>query len=103
VEHISQARGFDGDEANVIKIWEKHSVSQSECEQIFFNKPLVVTDDVKHSGVEQRYYVLGATDQGCTLFLVFTMRGGLIRVITAREMNRKERRLYQDAKEEGSS
>ena len=103
MENISQARGFDWDESNVIKIWEKHSVSQTECEQIFFNEPLVVADDVKHSDVEQRYYVLGATDQGRTLFLVFTMRGDLIRVITAREMNRKERRLYQDAKEEGSS
>ena len=103
MEQISQARGFDWDESNVIKIWEKHSVSQSECEQIFFNEPLVVADDVMHSDVEQRYYVLGATNQGRTLFLVFTMRGDLIRVFTAREINRKERRLYQDAKEEGSS
>ena len=99
MEHISQARGFDWDEANAIKIWDKHSVSQAECEQVFFNEPLVVADDVKHSSVEQRYYVLGATDQERRLFLVFTMRGDLIRVISARDMNQKERRIYQDAEE----
>ena len=99
MEHISQARGFDWDEANAIKKWDKHSVSQAECEQVFFNEPLVVAEDVKHSTVEQRYYVLGATDQGRRLFLVFTMRGDLIRVISAREMNQKERSIYQDAKE----
>jgi uncharacterized DUF497 family protein len=97
VEQLSRARGFDWDEANAIKIWKKHSVSQAECEQIFFNEPLVVADDVKHSGVEHRYYVLGATDQGRRLFLVFTLRGDLIRVVTARDMNRKEQRIYRDA------
>ena len=84
-------------------ILEKHGVSRAECEQVFFNEPLVVGRDVKHSQEEKRYYVLGITDQGRRIFLVFTMRGNRIRVITARDMSRKERRIYQDVEEEGNS
>jgi hypothetical protein len=97
VEEISRATGFEWDEWNGPKIWEKHSVSQAECEQVFFNEPLVVSEDFKHSDEEQRYYVLGVTDQARELFLVFTMRTKRIRVITARDMNRKERKVYRDA------
>lgn len=103
MEELSQARGFEWDESNALKIWEKHSVSQAECEQTFFNEPLVVGQDVKHSEEERRYYVLGMTDQGRRLFLVFTMREDRIRVITARDMSRKERRIYRDVEEKGSS
>lgn len=99
MEEISRARGFEWDDANASKIWEKHAVSQAECEQIFFNEPLVVGEDVKHSDEEQRYYVLGTTDQGRGLFLVFTMREDRIRVITSRDMSRRERRTYRDVKE----
>lgn len=103
MEKLSRARGFEWDEANAPKIWEKHSVSTAECEQAFFNEPLVVAEDVKHSDGEQRYYVLGVTDQGRRLFLVFTLRDDRIRVITARDMSRKERRIYRDAEEKGNS
>ena len=97
MEEISRATGFEWDEWNSPKIWEKHAVSQAECEQVFFNEPLVVAQDIKHSEDEQRYYVLGVTDKARGLFLVFTMRKDQIRVITARDMNRKERKVYQDA------
>ena len=103
MREFSQATGFDWDEWNAPKIWEKHGVSQAECEQVFFNEPLVVGGDVKHSDSERRYYVLGVTDKARELFLVFTLREDRIRVITARDMSRKERRIYRDVKEENST
>jgi uncharacterized DUF497 family protein len=72
------------------------SVSHAECEQVFFNQPFVVGEDITHSQEEERFYVLGNTDAGRALFLVFTIRDELIRVITARDMSRRERRIYQD-------
>jgi uncharacterized DUF497 family protein len=98
LEQLPNATGFEWDEWNATKIWEKHSVSQAECEQVFFNEPLVVTEDIQHSEEEQRFYVLGTTEKARLLFLVFTLRDDRIRVITARNMNRKERRTYRDAK-----
>ena len=94
-ELLANCTGFDWDEGNLLKNWEKHAVSGSECEQIFFNRPLVAEPDAKHASGEPRYYVLGQTDSGRRLFLVFTVRGRLIRVISAREMSRKERREYE--------
>ena len=103
MEDFTQAKGFDWDEWNTEKIWEKHQVSHAECEQVFFNQPFVVSEDIAHSQEEARFYVLGKTDTGRTLFLVFTIRDELIRVITARDMSRKERRIYQDVEKENDS
>jgi uncharacterized protein len=86
--------GFEWDAGNREKNWEKHRVSDLECEEIFFNQPLVVRHDPAHSGGEQRFYALGRTDKGRNLFVAFAMRAQLIRVISARDMTRKERRLY---------
>ena len=87
--------GFGWDEGNLEKNWISHKVTAAECEQVFFNLPLVVADDVKHSQNETRFYALGQTDAGRLLFLGFTIRHKLIRVISARDMNRKERKVYQ--------
>jgi uncharacterized protein len=84
--------GFEWDEHNSNKIWIKHCVSPSECEQAFFNIPLLTSDDTEHSSVEKRYYALGSTDGKKHLFIVFTIRNQKIRVISARNMNRKERK-----------
>ena len=91
---LARCTGFDWDEGNLLKNWERHRVSASECEQVFFNRPLVAREDEKHSGQESRFYGLGQTDSGRRLFVVFTVRGTLIRVISAREMNRREKREY---------
>ena len=96
MEDFSHCRGFDWDEWNTKKIWSKHQVSRAECEQVLFNQPLVVGEDAEHSQEEVRFYALGQTDKGREIFLVFTIRGDLIRVITARDMSRKERRIYRD-------
>lgn len=92
---INDCKGFDWDEGNILKNWEKHGVSASECEQVFFNFPLVAASDENHSKIEARFYVLGHTDAGRRLFLVFAIRKNLIRVISARDMNRKERKVYE--------
>lgn len=88
--------GFDWDEGNLLKNWEKHQVSASECEQVFFNQPLVAGWDEKHSSVEARHYALGVTDAGRRLFVVFTVRQNRIRVIPARDMNRRERKVFDE-------
>jgi uncharacterized DUF497 family protein len=103
LQELSRAIGFDWDEWNAPKIREKHAVSQAECEQVFFNEPLVVGEDLTHSESESRYYGLGTTDKEREHFLVFTLREERIRVITARDMSRKERRIYRDVKEKGDT
>ena len=87
--------GFDWDEGNKQKNWEKHQVDYRECEEVFFNKPLLIGDDPNHSSQEQRYYALGRTDIGRTLFLVFALRNNKVRIISARDQSRKERKIYE--------
>jgi uncharacterized DUF497 family protein len=96
IDLLDNCEGFDWDEGNVSKNWEKHKVTSIECEQVFFNKLFVVGDDPKHSKREKRWYLLGQTDQGRYLFIVFTIRGTLVRVISARDMNKKERKQYNE-------
>jgi uncharacterized protein len=103
---VTDCTGFDWDEGNSDKNWRKHRVSDSECEEVFLNQPLVVRPDQRHSQEERRFYALGQTDRTRELFVVFTIRGGLIRVISARDMTSKERRIYQayeKSQEEGYS
>jgi uncharacterized protein len=87
--------GFDWDEGNKQKNWEKHQVDFRECEEVFFNQPLLIKEDMKHSFQEKRFYVLGQSDFGRTLFLVFTLRNNKIRVISARDQSKKERKIYE--------
>jgi uncharacterized DUF497 family protein len=94
---LARIDGFDWDEGNARKSVEKHDVSQGEAEQIFFNDPLLIVEDVGHSVRELRLHALGRTDAGRLLHVTFTLRGGgrLIRVISARTMHRKERVRYE--------
>ena len=93
---LSAAEGFDWDAGNARKSVDKHGVSQSEAEQVFLNEPLLLLADPGHSQTEQRFHALGRTDDGRGLLVTFTMRGGgrLIRVIFARDVNRRERARY---------
>jgi uncharacterized DUF497 family protein len=88
--------GFDWDEGNARKN-DKHSVSMAEAEQVFFNEPLLVIDDTKHSQGECRLHALGKTNERRALHITFTLRdaGEKIRVISARDMHRKERNIYE--------
>jgi uncharacterized protein len=97
---LEKCTGFQWDKVNIEKNWLKHKVSPSECEQIFFNIPLIAYDDIKHSDEENRYYSLGKTNINRFLFVVFTVRKKQIRIISARDMNRKERQVYRDYEED---
>ena len=87
---------FQWDQGNIDKNLIKHSVENWESEQIFFNKPLLVLDDPKHSIPEKRWAAFGKTDADRFLIVIFTKRGDLIRVISTRDMNKKERRFYDE-------
>ncbi len=89
--------GFDWDEGNLAKNWDRHQVSSAECEEVFLNVPLLLADDSKHSTHEVRYYVLGRTNTERLLFIAFAVRGTHIRVISARPMSGKERQVYDQA------
>ena len=93
---LERIEGFDWDEGNVLKSVEKHRVSRGEAEQVFFNDPLGVSEDAGHSIDEPRLHALGRTDTGRLLHVTFTLRNDarLIRVISTRPMNRKERTRY---------
>lgn len=92
---LSAITGLDWDENNREKNWEKHGVLASECEEVFFNLPLLLQPDPSHSQKEPRYYVLGHTVLDRRLFIAFTLRENKIRVISARDMSRKERNIYE--------
>ncbi len=95
---LAKITGFDWDAGNERKN-EKHGVTMAEAEQVFFNAPLLLLDDVAHSQKEPRLHALGVTDEGRALHITFTLRksGQLIRVISARDMHRKERVIYDQA------
>jgi hypothetical protein len=97
---LTACTGFDWDVGNVDKNWESHRVSAAECEQVFFQRPLRIAPDSRHSWNETRYAALGQTVDGRRLTIVFTIRDNQIRVISARPMSRRERRFYERAQEE---
>ncbi len=92
---LSRVEGFDWDKGNIEKNWERHKVSFIECEEVFFNEPLIVQENEVHSRTENRYYALGRTNDERLLFIVFTIRRNKIRVISARDMSKRERRVYR--------
>ena len=87
--------GFQWDQGNIDKNLFKHNVENWECEQIFFNEPLIILDDPKHSFSEKRWAAFGRTDTRRQLVVIFTKRDERIRVISAREMNKKESKFYE--------
>ncbi len=95
---LQRISGFNWDAGNARKN-EKHGVSTAEAEQVFFNVPLLLLEDSAHSQEEPRCHALGKTDDGRALHITFTLRQSdqLIRVISARDMHRKERTIYEQA------
>ncbi len=92
---LAQCVGFAWDEGNSRKNWIKHQVTPAECEQIYFNQPLIIKNDIEHSENETRFSVLGQTDDERKLFIAFAVRKDQILVISARDMSRKERTVYE--------
>ncbi len=93
---LAKITDFNWDDGNARKN-EKHGVSTAEAEQVFFNEPLLLIADAKHSLGEPRFHALGKTDEGRPLHITFTLRnvGASIRVISARDMHKKERTIYE--------
>src|SRR6266849_5248597 len=96
---LDQITGFEWDHGNSRKSADKHDVSQAEAESVFFNDPLIVVVDAKHSVSEPRFNALGKTAQNRLLHITFTLRqnGTMVRVISARDMHRKEKKAYEQA------
>ena len=95
---IENCQGFQWDKGNSLKSWLKHRVTEGETEQAFFNEPLLLVVDEKHSQYESRFRAMGYTDKNRFLYIVFMVRDNLIRVISARDMNKKERIIYEEFK-----
>ena len=95
LEFLPDIEGFQWDEGNASKNWTRHQVSQTEAEQVFLNRPLVVVGASFKN--ESRQFAFGRTDAGRLLTVVFTVRGSLLRVISVRPMSRRERRGYGQA------
>jgi uncharacterized protein len=93
-EYFSDFHGFEWDSGNIDKNRLKHNVEVFESEQVFFNAPLIIIPDEKHSTMEIRYVALGKTNDGRNLTIVFTKRKQLLRIISARDMNKKEKNYY---------
>ena len=93
---LGRLAGFQWDDGNARKSADKHGVSQAEAEQVFFNEPLLVVTDPRHSTTEPRFHALGISSNGRRLHITFTVReeNTRIRVISARDMHRKERTRY---------
>ena len=98
---LAECVGFEWDAGNADKNWDLHQVTRTECEQPFFNRPVLITTAEKHSENELRYAALGRTNAERLLAIVLTVRNDLVRVISARDMSRRERRIYEDARQGG--
>ena len=94
--------GFEWDVGNVDKNWDKHGVSNAECEEVFFNSPLLLRPDSSHSQDETRTAAFGRTDTDRPLFIIFIVRKNCIRVISARDMKDKELEVYRDSLKKSS-
>ena len=97
MDAFSQVTGFEWDDWNITKNFQKHHVGPFECEEVFFNEPLLISKDKEHSRPEARCFAMGRTNSERFLSIAFTMRGDKIRVIMARDMTRKERIRYEQA------
>lgn len=93
---FEESLGFHWGKGNIGKKLIKHNVEDWECEQIFLNEPLLIQKDLRHSVIEKRFAAFGRTDAGRLLVIIFTIRKKLIRIISARDTNRKERKFYEE-------
>ncbi len=97
VTDLDKIEGFEWDEGNKEKNFRKHGITNKECEEVLDNEPILISLDKAHSSDEEmRYQVLGKTDPGKKLFLSFTIRNNKIRIISARDMSKTERRIYNE-------
>jgi uncharacterized DUF497 family protein len=99
---VERCTGFDWDEGNAAKNWVRHRVTPEEAEGIFFHDPMLLRTDDAYSGSERRFRAMGETRAGRRLLVVFAIRKNLIRVISARDLSRKENEAYRRYEKENS-
>lgn len=92
---LSEPIEFEWNKGNIDKNFKKHRVTNEETEEVFFENNSVLTEDLRHSKVEKRYQILGKTEGDRLLNVIFTIRAAKIRIISARDMNKEERKLYE--------
>ena len=81
-------------------IAEKHGIDMEAVKKIFDDPDQIIQYDDVHSGLEDRWQILGLVDG--VLFAVYTERGKKVRIITAREATPEERRVYYGTSNKGS-
>lgn len=91
---LGQVTAFEWDVANNGHI-ARHNVLPEEAEEVFFDENNVQDEDVEHSTDEKRYLIIGKTQEGRLLYQTFTVRVKKIRVISSRDINKKEVQLYE--------
>ena len=89
---------FNWDLHNINKSWNKHGVHYKECEQAFANEPQLIFEDIKHSQDENRYTLFGKTSSNRLLYITYTIRDNQVRIISARDQNKQERKSYDQQK-----
>ena len=94
---LNDVVGFNWDDGNIYKNEKKHGLKWQEIEEVFFNEPLLLLEDAKHSEYEERCVAYGKSNNGKMITVIFTKRGEFIRVISARSMSKKERKYYEKA------
>jgi len=92
---FDESTEFQWDEGNKEKNWLKHQVIMSECEEIFFDDQKIALKDVLHSEKEKRLIIFGKTKKDRLLFVVYTKRITKIRIISARDADKKEKKMYE--------
>ena len=92
---LSKITGFEWDQGNIDKSFKKHGITPNEAEEVFLDEDILLLKDIKHSQQEGRFKAIGKIARGSILFLAFTVRRNKIRIISARDANKKERRLYE--------
>ena len=92
----AEALEFESDQGNIGKN-KKHGVEDSESEEVFFDGNKVILRDALHSQGEERFILIGKTKKARLLFIAFTRRHKKIRIISARDVNKKETPLYEKA------
>ena len=95
---LSKILGFEWDKGNIDKSYKKHGINPNETEEIFLDENVKIEKDVKHQQQEERFIAIGKTTEEKLLFVIFTIRIDMIRIISGRKANKKEGEVYQKGK-----
>ncbi|GAB4400371.1 MAG: BrnT family toxin [Anaerolineales bacterium] len=87
---------FEWDPQKAARNLAKHGVSFAEAATVFGDPLSVTVSDPDHSDEEDRFIIVGQSYRGRLLMVSFGERGDAVRIISARELTRAERRAYEE-------